>query len=631
MLKKLKLLGLLFPLLAILGVSVYVSLQNQDIRNRAGNTAEFIQLTQARLLKHNTAIARIVVNNLHDHLFYRLVVSVTYTPNPEHPPPEGKNPPPEKKRTLRIKDNKTYPFLYRLDSCYFIPHISVKLYSRESGKKYGEIPLNGMVTTTELTPPCKTSKQTVTTQTEQSSSDSGSVQQTKEIETTNGEIPDDAGEDNTEPQAVDIDSIEEFSALEKESNEASKEVQTTQNAITATSGSFTYTEGQVTYDCSNPQSVSRHLHVSLVPKGSTAKLKVTSYVDVYTPKIAERTIFENTVKDDDTITVTMNQTPPSGFGNVVFASTLYFADATFFPLTGGANVGWPYNCSNQPTSQPSSSQPLSTNPTPTPTPTTVQFAKVTLPTATVVIKPSPTSQPSIPSITSIPSIASIPSLAPNTSLPTVSPTSPPSQSFSSLLSPTSIPSISAQQTSLNSSLPTPTTKVVSNFLASPTPQIPSLIEPSPTVGQSTGGSQQVSFGSLTTSQPIVTSQQTTQSTILKTTPSPTTKTLALNPTSTPITNAPFADFAGRAKAEGNETPTPFPIFHPATTPTPTTQFGQISNLGNRVEEKNPLVPEANSTSSQFSWWQWLLHIFQAIIQFFVTIFQALVRSIQSLL
>ena len=670
LLRVVKLLGVILPLLAILGISVYVVLQNQDIRNKAGSSKEFLQMTQAKLLKHRRALVRVVVNNLQSHLYYRAVVTVSYTPNPQHPPPEGTKAPSERKRTMRIKDNKTYPFLVKLQSCYFVPHISVKLYSRERGKKYAEIPFDGNVTTTDLTPPCSVTKIQPTakpqeSQTSQNSSESASqqVQPTEEVkplEITNGDIPDDAGEETSE-EATDLDAIEDIGALEKESNEASQEMQTalvpsaiptsipsaqsssqpSTSGVTAKSGSFTFNEGIVTYDCTNPSSVTRHIHTVVSPKGSAAKLKVTSYVDASTPKIPERTIYENLVHDDETVAVTMNETPSKGFGNVFFAATLYFADGNYVPLGSGANVGWQYNCPKisptlQPTTAAAKTAPTATKtpipPTPKPTAksgTVSQIVPTTLPTAvpttgtsqqqinpTVkVATPTTTGQQSLAALIATP-VPTAPGVQQNT-------TSQPAQ-----ILPTNTPSATDAVLALLQKITppqqTPTTSSTSTSTSTSTQQPSTTKE---LVQQSNQQTQQVTFGSL--SNPVPTTAP--QLALAPTTPTPSKKgTTPISPSPTSIQAPPLADFAGRSYAETNATPTPFPIFHPVITTTPASMMGQLAQAlpgrgsNNNVSQtqdsqnENPLVPESpkSSGSSGFFLFDWIRFIFNSIVQFF---------------
>jgi hypothetical protein len=222
--------GLSFLSLTLLvGITAFVALQNQDIRNKAGNEQEFIQLTPAKLLKNKKTMFRVVVNKLQQHLKYRLVFTVTYTENPDFPPPPGTNKPSERKKTIRIHDNKTYPFTLRLTSCYYVPHVTVTLFSRERGKKSKPVMLPDNTVTTSLVPPCKTTKVQPTEKpnpppqptSEQPSGETPTdapqpTQDITPIETTNGEIPDDAGDTISDSDATDIETGEDIGILDTE-------------------------------------------------------------------------------------------------------------------------------------------------------------------------------------------------------------------------------------------------------------------------------------------------------------------------------------------------------------------------------------------------------------------------------
>lgn len=89
---------------------------------------------------------------------YRIRFAITYTENPDHPPPPGTKRPSDRKKAILVRDNRTYAFRFNLQSCYYVPKITATLYSREWGNKYKEVPLGDSITTTTLIPLCKTTQ-----------------------------------------------------------------------------------------------------------------------------------------------------------------------------------------------------------------------------------------------------------------------------------------------------------------------------------------------------------------------------------------------------------------------------------------------------------------------------------------
>lgn len=429
MFRKLRILGMLLPLLAMLGIGLYAALQNQDIRNRAGNTSEYLQLTPATMIKKRRALTRVVVSNLKTHLRYRLVFDITHAPNPDFPPPSGVNPPPNKKKTMRIAENKTYSFTYKLDTCYYISKISVKLYSRERGKGFVEVP-SSAVDTTELKPPCQTTKVQATPAPNNASNSGEPASSAGEVEITNGQIPEDAGVEPSDTNIVEIDGIEDESAITNENNTAAQEL-----------------------SAANTQ-----------PSATTQPTAVPTTV------------------------IPTNIPAPT---NTISAS-------------------------------PTTQQLAQLNPSSTPTPTSSSADKQ--PTATPTTQnPSPSAKASGDTAGGFGSLLSI------------SPTS-------------AVPASSADKQ------------------PSATPRISPTIPP-----------------------------------------------------------APFSDFARRTQAETNATPTPFPIFHPAGTPTPVTQFGQIAYVRQTNSgERNPLVPESplatKPESSSFSLFDSIFGFIRGIFNFIANLF-----------
>ncbi|MEK7165627.1 MAG: hypothetical protein AAB874_02365, partial [Patescibacteria group bacterium] len=117
--------GVIFTLLLIglLGTTVYVALQRQDIRQQAHKGKEFIQLTPPIPKNNGRAQYGVVVNNLDSGLEYRLVHEIKY---------EGENnsKPADLHKTGKISENKTYKFHFPYPGCKIKAHVKIILYSR---------------------------------------------------------------------------------------------------------------------------------------------------------------------------------------------------------------------------------------------------------------------------------------------------------------------------------------------------------------------------------------------------------------------------------------------------------------------------------------------------------------------
>lgn len=120
-----------FVLLAALGLTLWVTGQQQEIRSRAVNDVEFMLVTAPVRKKHNKSQIGVVLDKLDGKFKYRLVFTLTYTQTTSSS--SSSFTPRNTKKTVKVHENKTYKFKYKTPpSCDWTANLDIQLYYRET-------------------------------------------------------------------------------------------------------------------------------------------------------------------------------------------------------------------------------------------------------------------------------------------------------------------------------------------------------------------------------------------------------------------------------------------------------------------------------------------------------------------
>lgn len=210
-----------FLLLAgLLGVSLYVVKQRQDIRQRAANDREFMQVTPAERKKQGKAQVSVVLNKLDPKFEYRLVFNLVYEKNPEGSG-DGKKPD-DRKKTKKVSENKTYKFKFKADDCRYLTNLDIQLYYRQTQGKWLPIDAPSTAGHTQLKYNCELKTPVLSTPLpiatpDASASATLTPQSTPLQPSPQVSQPDDSGLSDPEAEAEDIESQEDAQVLDSES------------------------------------------------------------------------------------------------------------------------------------------------------------------------------------------------------------------------------------------------------------------------------------------------------------------------------------------------------------------------------------------------------------------------------
>lgn len=224
---RLKLLLVIFGTLFLGGLliaSLLVVQQRQDIRQRAANDVEFMQVTPPTLKKGGKAQVAVVVNQLDPKFDYRLVFGLQYDENPEFPGQITR--PPSIRKTREVKENKTYKFSFKADDCRYVAKLNVQLFYREKGKAWqpvdaptaqGNVSLDVDCIQKWPSPP---PAEPIASPTDASAS--AQPQPTPVSPSASPEIvqPDQGDLSDPDPEAEPIENLEDASVIEQESQQA---------------------------------------------------------------------------------------------------------------------------------------------------------------------------------------------------------------------------------------------------------------------------------------------------------------------------------------------------------------------------------------------------------------------------
>lgn len=208
-------------LIVLLAVSLYVALNRQDIRQRAANDVEFMQVTPAERKKHGQAQLAVVLNKLDPKFEYRLIFNLKYEKNPDVTGDSNK--PGDKKKTKKVSENKTYKFKFKADDCRYLANLDIQLYYRQKKGKWLAVDAPTAQGHTQLKYDCKltTPAAAPAPTPEPVGSESASlapvvtpVQPSPEISQ-----PDDSSLTDPAGDAEDIDNQEDASVIDRESQE----------------------------------------------------------------------------------------------------------------------------------------------------------------------------------------------------------------------------------------------------------------------------------------------------------------------------------------------------------------------------------------------------------------------------
>jgi hypothetical protein len=207
-------------LIVLLAVSVYVALKNQDIRQKAANDQEYMVVTEANRRNDNKAQFGVVLNKLDPKFQYRLVFDVTYTSNQT----ENGNKPPDRKKTISVHENKTYKFVFKTD-CHSSAQVNIQLYYRETQQAWKLVDASTARGTTKLDYTCKQANPSPAENLSEGSA-GATLTPSPENKKADEKVSDADGD------AVDIDSLEDFDVLDRESKEAARIVPTPTSSAT---------------------------------------------------------------------------------------------------------------------------------------------------------------------------------------------------------------------------------------------------------------------------------------------------------------------------------------------------------------------------------------------------------------
>ena len=190
-------------LLGALGLTLWVTQQQQEIRSKAVNDVEFMLVTAPVRKKHNKSQIGVVLDKLDRKFKYRLVFTLTYTQTTSGTPSISK--PKDKRKTITVHEEKTHKFIYRTPpSCDWVANLEIQLYYRERKRVWQ--PVNAA-----------TAK--------------GNIRQTTDcnnnIVEENAAPPDESSLDEPEGEAADVDNLENQDVIDTESAAAATEAEPT--------------------------------------------------------------------------------------------------------------------------------------------------------------------------------------------------------------------------------------------------------------------------------------------------------------------------------------------------------------------------------------------------------------------
>lgn len=223
-------------LLAAVGATTFVALKRQDIRQRAANDVEFMQVTPADRRKGGKGQVAVVLSKLDPKYEYRLIFGLAYDKNPNIVGIDESQKPESRDKTVRVKENKTYKFKFRAEDCRFPAKLDIQLYYREgkeiaqAGVKREWKPVDAptAVGNTKLEYSCDVKVITPPAQPTPESTESASVAPASEP---SPEItqPGEGGLPDPDPEAQEIEDMEDDDVLEKESEDTSAPSQSSAN------------------------------------------------------------------------------------------------------------------------------------------------------------------------------------------------------------------------------------------------------------------------------------------------------------------------------------------------------------------------------------------------------------------